>query len=206
MDRVPDHRRREINATESARDGLNHFGFLVTDIIPSTVLATYNGVSIHAIATKRIVVEDGASRVTLCFAKDQLRVLFADVPNGRQTVTVAITGDLSSGGSFHASVDVVVMSGPTGQLEAFSHANPNPFNPSTVISFETTKPGSVRLNVYDVTGRLVKALANEFMGAGVHYIGWDGTSRAGSRVASGVYFYVLQTAERTVKSQLVVAK
>jgi len=64
----------------------------------------------------------------------------------------------------------------------------------------------VKLNVYDVSGRLVKTLADRFMGSGVQHVGWDGTSRAGSRVASGVYFYVLETPDRTVKSQLVVAK
>jgi len=37
-------------------------------------------------------------------------------------------------------------------------------------------------------------------------VAWDGTSRSGSRVSSGVYFYVLQTPERTFKSQLVVTK
>jgi flagellar hook assembly protein FlgD len=84
--------------------------------------------------------------------------------------------------------------------------SPNPLNPSTTISFVLSRPGSVRLDVYDVSGRLVKALANEFMGTGPHSVGWDGTSRQGARVASGVYFYVLQTPELTVKSHLVVAK
>jgi hypothetical protein len=44
------------------------------------------------------------------------------------------------------------------------------------------------------------------MEAGVHDVRWDGSTRTGTKVASGVYFYVLQTPERTVKSQLVVAK
>jgi flagellar hook assembly protein FlgD len=60
--------------------------------------------------------------------------------------------------------------------------------------------------VYDVSGRLVRALANQTMDAGVHDVRWDGSTRAGTRAASGVYYYVLRTPERTVKSQLVIAK
>jgi len=41
---------------------------------------------------------------------------------------------------------------------------------------------------------------------GVHSVGWDGKAGNGSQAASGVYFYVLQTPERTVKSQLVMMK
>ena len=186
--------------------------FQVTDIIPSSVLATFNGTSIHAISRTRVV--DGVFEV--CFTKDQLRILFASLSSGRRTVTIAITGDLNGGGTFIASLDVVVVKGGgAGSLakddegngqDAFAYASPNPLNPSTTISFELSRPGTVRLNVYDVSGRLVKALANEFMGVGPHEVGWDGTSRQGARVASGVYFYVLQTPELTVKSHLVVAK
>jgi len=186
--------------------------FQVTDIIPSSVLATFNGTSIHAISRTRVV--DGVFEI--CFTKDQLRVLFASLSSGRRTVTITITGDLNGGGTFIASLDVVVVKGGgAGSLakddegngeDSFAYASPNPLNPSTTISFELSRPGTVRLNVYDVSGRLVKALANEFMGVGPHEVGWDGTSRQGARVASGVYFYVLQTPELTVKSHLVVAK
>jgi flagellar hook assembly protein FlgD len=64
----------------------------------------------------------------------------------------------------------------------------------------------VRLQIYDVSGRLVKTLADGFMGEGVHSVGWDGTARNGSRASSGVYFYVLRTPERTAKNQLVMMK
>jgi hypothetical protein len=86
------------------------------------------------------------------------------------------------------------------------YASPNPFNPHTTIHFTLSAPGSVRLHVYDVSGRLVKTLADEAMGSGLHAVAWDGTSRSGSKVSSGVYFYVLQTPERIFKSQLVVTK
>jgi hypothetical protein len=156
---------------------------------------------------------DLGPRVKACFLKEQLRILFASLPNGTQTVEVLITGNLTGGSSFQGSVSVIVVKeeglarGHQGRgPKNFPHASPNPFNPSTTINFELSRPGSVNLRIYDVAGRLVKTLTDGFMGSGPHSVGWDGTTRDGSRVSSGVYFYVLQTPERTVKSQLVVMK
>jgi len=70
--------------------------------------------------------------------------------------------------------------------------HPNPFNPSTRISF--TIPGGssahqyVRLAVYDVTGRLVKTLVNEVLPGGRYEVSWDGRNEHGEQVASGIYF------------------
>ena len=67
------------------------------------------------------------------------------------------------------------------------------------IAFGVTREERVELKVYDVTGRLVKTLANrEFDPAqgspkGQFTIHWDGTSDDGQRVARGVYFYQLRT-------------
>lgn len=67
-------------------------------------------------------------------------------------------------------------------------AAPNPFNPSTVISYSLGRPGTVRLAVYDAAGRLVRTLAVGAESAGPHQVRWDGTADDGSRAASGVYF------------------
>ncbi|HZI89224.1 MAG TPA: PKD domain-containing protein, partial [Candidatus Polarisedimenticolia bacterium] len=188
--------------------------FQVRDINVASIRLNYNGGSIPSLGTKRLVVNEGDNTVQICFGKDELRTLFSDLGNGRNEVTLTVTGELNGGGSFTASLDVVVQKtgGPNAAKEDHGNphfrawASPNPLNPSTVISFALSQPGSVRLNVYDVSGRLVKPLANQFMDAGVHEVRWDGTTRTGSRAASGVYFYVLTSPEGTVKSQLVVAK
>jgi len=75
-----------------------------------------------------------------------------------------------------------------------------------MINFELSRPGSVKLQVFDVSGRLVNTLANEVMSGGPHGVPWDGTSRDGSRVSSGVYFFVLQTPDGMTRNQLVVVK
>ncbi|MDD3642831.1 MAG: FlgD immunoglobulin-like domain containing protein, partial [Candidatus Krumholzibacteria bacterium] len=66
---------------------------------------------------------------------------------------------------------------------------PNPFNPSTRISFTLPVKSHVSLRIYNVAGQLVKTLADGAMDAGSHELTWDGTNNLGSSVASGVYFY-----------------
>jgi len=67
---------------------------------------------------------------------------------------------------------------------------PNPANPMTTISFELKQPASVVVEVFDISGRLVKRLAQgEFMAAGPVSIRWQGDDEQGQAVASGTYLY-----------------
>ena len=71
---------------------------------------------------------------------------------------------------------------------------PNPFNPSTTISFALTAAGPVRLRVFDVSGRLVKTLVDEAaLSTGDHEAIWNGLDQSGRAAAAGVYFYNLET-------------
>jgi hypothetical protein len=70
---------------------------------------------------------------------------------------------------------------------------PNPFVGKTNISFNVKTPGRVRVGVYTLTGRLVTELADEHAEVGSHSVAWDGKDRHGRDVASGIYYYVLDT-------------
>jgi len=83
---------------------------------------------------------------------------------------------------------------------------PNPLNPSTVLSFTTSREGTVRVTVYDMQGRLVKTLLNEYRPAGAQTIAWDGSSNARTHVASGVYFLRIESAEGGVVRRVAVVK
>jgi hypothetical protein len=69
--------------------------------------------------------------------------------------------------------------------------SPNPFNPTTLISYYLPARDLVALDVYDVNGALIKRLVNDRKAGGRHYIEWDGTNGSGSPVAAGIYFYRL---------------
>jgi predicted CXXCH cytochrome family protein len=82
---------------------------------------------------------------------------------------------------------------------------PNPFNPSTMISFSIAKKSLVRLQVFDIDGRLVKTLADEEMAPGVYKVLWSGDNRAGKNVASGVYLLRIQASSfEAVRKMLLV--
>ncbi len=69
---------------------------------------------------------------------------------------------------------------------------PNPFNPTTRITFNVAKteaPAVVTIKVYDVLGKEVTTLLNEPMQPGQYYVDWDGTDIHGNVVTSGVYIY-----------------
>jgi hypothetical protein len=69
---------------------------------------------------------------------------------------------------------------------------PNPFNPTTTISYRLDVGGAVSLRVYDVSGKLVRVLVDGLRPAGYHEAHWDSRDESGHTVASGVYIYQLE--------------
>ncbi len=79
--------------------------------------------------------------------------------------------------------------------DALNQNFPNPFNPATTVAFDLAKPASVRIGIYDVSGRLVRTLIDRSMEAGSHEVGWNGTNNMGTGVPSGMYFYRMTTSD-----------
>ncbi|HXF99747.1 MAG TPA: T9SS type A sorting domain-containing protein, partial [Bacteroidota bacterium] len=90
------------------------------------------------------------------------------------------------------------LTGVEGQPEgvptvfALEHNYPNPFNPTTQISYALPKQSFVTLKVYNVLGQEVATLVNEQQGAGFVTAKWDGRNSIGQSVGSGVYFYRIE--------------
>ena len=71
---------------------------------------------------------------------------------------------------------------------------PNPFNPTTTITFSLAQPERVRLSIHDAAGRLVNRLVEgELFPAGMSEVVWGGRNDSGDRVSSGVYFIRLES-------------
>lgn len=68
---------------------------------------------------------------------------------------------------------------------------PNPFNPSTVITFEIPQSEYVTLKVFNINGQLIRTLTNENLSAGKYEKNWDGKNEIGHEVSSGIYIYRL---------------
>ena len=85
---------------------------------------------------------------------------------------------------------------PTGiQSFTLEQNYPNPFNPSTTISYSLKDAGEVELKIYDMLGRVVRALVSETRLAGQYSVVWDGRDDLGNQVASGLYVYTLVAGE-----------
>jgi subtilisin-like proprotein convertase family protein len=82
---------------------------------------------------------------------------------------------------------------------------PNPFNPSTEISFAVpANAGLVSLDIFDVRGQKVRTLERSNLGAGSYTRVWNGRDEAGAQVSSGVYFYRLSGNDFTQTNKMVI--
>lgn len=83
---------------------------------------------------------------------------------------------------------------------------PNPFNPSTTIMFDMRAKGHVSLKIYNVAGQLVRTLVNGVKDAGHHKLTWDGRNNSGVSVASGVYFYKMETQDFSQTKKMIMLR
>jgi hypothetical protein len=102
-------------------------------------------------------------------------------------------------GTLPTAVEVVGGAIPTEY--SLTQNYPNPFNPSTNINFTLPQSGNVTLKVYDITGKEVATLLNGYQAAQTYHVQFDG-----SALASGVYFYKLQTDNFTQTKKMVLMK
>ncbi len=108
----------------------------------------------------------------------------------------------------HTGVYTECLSGVEGEWKlAASYNYPNPFNPTTAISYTVPAPGAeVRLTVYDLAGRVVRTLVSGLEREGEHVAVWHGRDDAGREVGSGVYFYRLVVGDKSVERKMVMLK
>ena len=83
---------------------------------------------------------------------------------------------------------------------------PNPFNPETTISYDLADGGRVELEIYNVMGQMMNQLVSEEQAAGRYRVVWDGSDAVGRNVASGVYFYRLNTTQFNAVRKLMLLK
>lgn len=95
---------------------------------------------------------------------------------------------------------------PNVKVTALNGNYPNPFNPTTSISFDLAQDGPVSLDIYNVKGQKVKTLVNDRMVAGSHTIQWNGTDNSNKKVGSGIYFYNMKSGKYTNTRKMILMK
>ncbi|UCF06077.1 MAG: T9SS type A sorting domain-containing protein [bacterium] len=128
-----------------------------------------------------------------------------------------VDGEISSfyGETITYRLDLIDRSGSTRmlaeerltipRLALTLHQNfPNPFNPGTAISFDLPAREWVSLEIFDVSGRLVKRLLHSAeLEPGLHTVSWDGRNYAGKAVSSGIYYYRLTAGKASISHKMV---
>ena len=93
---------------------------------------------------------------------------------------------------------------PFGEIPAqykLSQNYPNPFNPVTNIAFDIPKYNSVKLEIYDMSGKKIEELVNQNLNAGHYQVQWDA-----SKYSSGAYVSKLTTPDYSATSKMILVK
>ncbi len=118
-------------------------------------------------------------------------------PSSRRHVNGAVLMELA---------DITTMTEAVPTTFSAVSAAPNPFNPSTNISFLLNRDAEVSLHIFNVRGKLVTTLLQGFLNSGLYSFTWNGTSDGGSAVASGIYYYQLSSPDQQVSNKLILIK
>jgi hypothetical protein len=128
-----------------------------------------------------------------------LTYYYNDYSSGRPVVT-AVHPEVETGQVFYANTSSI----PTAF--ALHQNSPNPFNPQTSIMFDMPVAGDVNVSVFNVLGQNVTNLVDGHMEAGTHEVIWNGKDRDGATVASGIYFYRIDTDQYSETKKMMLLK
>jgi len=184
----------EVQKKHRFRLGLGYLRQLLTDIARGDCLE--GGTNLAAAAEERGLAE------TMNLDREQLEILelaLAGInltPEEETLIRVAVYG--------------VQETSPVSLPQAFLLGQnfPNPFNPSTSISFSVPlgeKP-LVTLGVFDLRGRLVRSLVDSRKESGTYTVFWDGRDERGREMSSGVYFCRMQAGSFSQVRKMVLLK
>ena len=83
---------------------------------------------------------------------------------------------------------------------------PNPINPITTIRYLLPEEGNVTLTIYDMAGKEIKKLVNEYQNEGLQEVSWDATDNLGRPISAGVYIYKMKAGEFVQNKKMVLLK
>ena len=122
-------------------------------------------------------------------------------PNTGEEIILVDSGELQIDGNPHEFNLSRKSKEDVPNVFTLNPAFPNPFNPSTQISYFVPKESMIDISVYDISGRLIETLVNELKNYGPHSIMWNASSQA-----SGVYFVRIKTDGFTNAKKVILTK
>jgi hypothetical protein len=153
---------------------------------------------------------DGYQDLTLKFDRAAIIAALGEVHDG-DVIPLTIIGELNDGTAIEGT-DCVVIRGDREAVEGAPQSEgepeiqlignyPNPFNPTTEISFSLSQASHVKLEIFNIMGQHIETLVDGYREVGVHSVIWDG-----SAVASGVYLYRLEAGDFVEAKKMMLLK
>ncbi len=149
---------------------------------------------------------NSATLTTAFYASIYLKCIVTDAHNtvvtsNQMTVSIGAAKAVANLSPTFGPEQLKVLSTPLPKFYEVDQNYPNPFNPTTVINYQLPKDGFVSLKVYDIVGNVVKTLENGFKPAGSYTANFDG-----SNLASGMYYYRLETTGYVSTKKMILLK
>jgi len=125
----------------------------------------------------------------------------------KEEIRAAVSELLESFGiEFPKNSEPPLIKTPTPESHITAHNYPNPFNPETYINYTLNVPGDVKIQIYNITGQVVRRFTVGYQQAGSYCVLWDGCDRTGVPVASGVYLYRIEAGPYSVMNRMMLLK
>ncbi|MCX6152247.1 MAG: T9SS type A sorting domain-containing protein [Ignavibacteriales bacterium] len=83
---------------------------------------------------------------------------------------------------------------------------PNPFNPTTTISYNLPEEGRITIKIFDILGREVRTLVNDFKNTGSYSAVWDSKDNYNNEVSSGIYFYNIKFKDNSITKKMILVR
>jgi hypothetical protein len=148
------------------------------------------------------------NRKSVIKAGDRIEVSVID--NNKKIVSGGFIKEITNDELRNATLDIKLKIGDIiPKMSMLLQNYPNPFNPETWIPFQLREDSDVQIQIFDISGRLVRKLDLGHKSAGVYINSdkaayWDGKNETGERISSGVYFYNIQAGKLIATKKMIV--
>ena len=192
-----------IGDTTSSYTIVNHTGTIYgtpewiesTAPITSWITASPQSGTIESNGSQDITIIMDASNLLVGDFHTEIRLFSNDPDQGLITIPVSVT------------TFVNVEPEPPLPVAYQLHQNyPNPFNPVTTIRYDLPQDSHVRLTIYNILGRQVIVLTDDYQSAGYKSIRWNGRNPSGKLVSTGMYFYAVEAGKYSAIRKMVLLK
>ncbi len=189
--------------------GMSSFGLLRGTVYDAVNETPIEGVLVEVLGEGQSTTTNSSGQFEFSLAPETYTIRFTHpdyVEEQREVTITASTITLLDVGMMPASAAVEEPTAAAPARVALAQNTPNPFNPSTAISFSLPGESAVSLAVFDVSGRLIRTLAAGVLPAGEHTVSWDGRDDRGAAASSGIYLYRLTTNGETITRRMTLLK